>query len=225
MIRILLIDDDPNLRSALAEQLELEGAFRVSMAATAQQGRDAIAAGGFDMILLDVDLPDGDGRDVCRDAREAGDATPIIMLTGKAESEDAVAGLDAGANDYVVKPFQLDVLLARIRTHLRVHEQSEAAVFEIGPYEFRPAQKLLFTKEGKRIRLTEKETSILKFLLRAGGEAVDRDTLLHEVWGYNAAVTTHTLETHVYRLRQKIEPNPKSAQIIMTESGGYRLVR
>ncbi|MEO1459671.1 MAG: response regulator transcription factor, partial [Pseudomonadota bacterium] len=132
-------------------------------------------------------------------------------------------GLDSGANDYVTKPFKFPVLLARIRAQLRQHEQSEDAVFAIGPYSFRPGSKMLTDESERKIRLTEKETNILKFLYRAGGRTIDRDTLLREVWGYNAGVTTHTLETHVYRLRQKIEPDPSNARILLTDSGGYRL--
>ena len=147
------------------------------------------------------------------------------MLTAHDSDSDTILGLDAGANDYVTKPFRLSVLLARLRAQLRQHEQSEDAVFTIGPYSFRPAQKLLLTEEtNKKIRLTEKETSILKYLFRAGSRTVSRDTLLGEVWGYNAGVTTHTLETHVYRLRQKIEPDPSNAEILVTEPGGYKLV-
>ncbi|HAE02318.1 MAG TPA: DNA-binding response regulator, partial [Rhodospirillaceae bacterium] len=121
---------------------------------------------------------------------------PVVMLTAHDSDSDTILGLDAGANDYVTKPFRLSVLLARLRAQLRQHEQSEDAVFTIGPYSFRPAQKLLLTEEtNKKIRLTEKETSILKYLFRAGSRTVSRDTLLGEVWGYNAGVTTHTLET------------------------------
>jgi DNA-binding response OmpR family regulator len=155
--------------------------------------------------------------------RKNGFKSPIIMLTGADSEADTILGLDAGANDYVSKPFKFGVLLARVRAHLRSHEQSEDAVFKVGPYEFRPAVKMLVTPEEKKIRLTEKETSILKFLYRAGGKPVTRDVLLDEVWGYNSGVTTHTLETHVYRLRQKIEPDPSNAAILLTESGGYRL--
>ena len=155
--------------------------------------------------------------------RKNGFKSPIIMLTGADSDADTILGLDAGANDYVVKPFKFSVLLARVRAHMRSHEQSDDAVFKIGPYEFRPAVKMMVTADDKKTRLTEKETSILKFLFRAGGKPVSREVLLDEVWGYNSGVTTHTLETHVYRLRQKIEPDPSNASILLTESGGYRL--
>ncbi len=156
--------------------------------------------------------------------RKAGIKAPVIMLTGVDSEADTVLGLEAGANDYVTKPFKFAVLLARIRAHLRSHEQSEDAVFRLGPYTFKPAAKLLIDEREKKIRLTEKETSILKYLYRAGQKVVGRDTLLHEVWGYNAGVTTHTLETHIYRLRQKIERDPSAAEILVTEPGGYKLV-
>ena len=176
-----------------------------------------------DLILLDLDLPDMDGREACRLLRSGGVTTPIIMLTAQSSDSDTVLGLESGANDYVTKPFRFAVLLARIRAHLRSHEQSEDAVFAIGPYEFRPAAKVLLDPKGRKIRLTEKETNILKYLYRAGEKPVSREELLAEVWGYNAGVTTHTLETHVYRLRQKIEPDPSNARLLLTEAGGYRL--
>ncbi len=176
-----------------------------------------------DLILLDVDLPDMDGRETCRLLRKAGVSAPIIMLTAAVSDSDTILGLDAGANDYVTKPFKFAVLLARVRAQLRSHEQSEDAVFRIGPYEFRPSGKVLTDAKGRKIRLTDKETNILKYLYRAGGKPVSREELLTEVWGYNAGVTTHTLETHVYRLRQKIEPDPASARLLLTEAGGYRL--
>ena len=140
-----------------------------------------------------------------------------------ASDVDTIEGLEAGADDYVAKPFRFAVLLARIRAQLRSHEQSENAVFHIGPYEFRPAQKLLVDGDKRKVRLTEKETNILKYLYRAGGKPVAREELLAEVWGYNAGVTTHTLETHIYRLRQKIEPEPANSRLLITEAGGYRL--
>ena len=146
------------------------------------------------------------------------------MLTAQASDSDTILGLESGANDYITKPFKFAVLLARIRAQLRQHEQSEDAVFTIGPYSFKPAAKLLLDDNGGKVRLTEKETSILKYLYRAGEKVVSREVLLHEVWGYNAGVTTHTLETHIYRLRQKIEKDPSSAELLVTETGGYKLV-
>ena len=220
---ILVVDDDAELRGALAEQLHLHEEFRTVEAAT---GGDGVRQGREikpDLILLDVDLPDMDGRETCRLLRKAGVSAPVIMLTAASSDSDTILGLDAGANDYVTKPFKFAVLLARIRAQLRSHEQSEDAIFRVGPYEFRPASKLLTDARNKKVRLTEKETSILKYLYRASGKPVSREELLTEVWGYNAGVTTHTLETHVYRLRQKIEPDPASAQILLTEAGGYRL--
>ena len=220
---ILVIDDDDELRETLREQLELHQEFAAVEAANASEGLRMARESKADLILLDVDLPDMDGREACRLMRKAGVGTPIIMLTGAASDSDTILGLDAGANDYVTKPFRFAVLLARIRAQLRSHETSEDAVFRIGPYEFRPAGKALIDQAGKKIRLTEKETSILKYLYRAGDKSAPREELLAEVWGYNAGVTTHTLETHVYRLRQKIEPDPGSVRLLITEAGGYRL--
>ncbi|HEX8570547.1 MAG TPA: response regulator transcription factor [Caulobacteraceae bacterium] len=220
---ILIVDDDVDLRGALAEQLSFGEEFRVVEAGAGAEGVEAARTAKADLILLDVDLPDMDGRTVARRLRDEGVGAPIIMLTAASGEEDTIQGLESGANDYVTKPFRFGVLLARIRAHLRSHEQSEAAVFAIGPYEFRPASKLLVDERQKKIRLTEKEANILKYLYRAGPKPVPREELLAEVWGYNAGVTTHTLETHVYRLRQKIEPDPASARLLVTEAGGYRL--
>jgi DNA-binding response OmpR family regulator len=220
---ILIVDDDDDLRGAIAEQLASADTFDLRQAATGEAGVALAIAAKPDLILLDVDLPDIDGREVCRRIRQAGHSAPIIMLTAAAEDADTIRGLDAGANDYVTKPFRFAVLLARIRAQLRSHEQSEDAVYRIGRYEFRPAAKLLIDERQRKVRLTEKETNILKYLYRAGEKPVTREELLAEVWGYNAGVTTHTLETHVYRLRQKIEPEPGGAKLLLTEPGGYRL--
>ena len=223
--RILLVDDDEALRQALAEQLKLHEEFTTVEEGGGQAALERCKGESFDAIVLDVGLPDIDGREVCRLMRRGGVKCPVIMLTASATDADQILGLDAGANDYIAKPFRLGVLLARLRAQLRQHEQSEDATFAIGPYSFRPAAKLLLNKETeKKLRLTEKETAILKFLFRAGERAVGRETLLGEVWGYNAGVTTHTLETHIYRLRQKIESDPAKPQILVTEPGGYRLV-
>lgn len=221
--KILVVDDDDVLRSSLAEQLQLHEEFSCVEAATAAAGLDEVRNRHVDLVLLDVGLPDMDGREACRLMRKAGVKVPVVMLTGADTDSDTILGLDAGANDYVTKPFRFGVLLARVRAHLRNHEQSEDAVFRIGPYSFRPSAKLLTDAAERKIRLTEKETAILKFLYRAGAKVVGRDVLLAEVWGYNSGVTTHTLETHIYRLRQKIEADPSNAEILVTEAGGYRL--
>ena len=222
--KVLLIDDDDALRDSLSEQLQLHEEFVTTESASAADALEITKTEYFEAILLDVGLPDMDGRDVCRLMRRNGVKSPIIMLTGYDTDADQILGLDGGANDYIAKPFRLNVLLARLRAQLRQHEQSEYAVFTIGPYTFRPAQKMLLDADERKVRLTEKETAILKHLYRAGGKVVSRDTLLGEVWGYNAGVTTHTLETHVYRLRQKIEADPSNARILLTEPGGYKLV-
>ena len=222
--RILIVDDDPTLMEMLSEQLQLHEEFLTSGAATAGEALDQAKEDYFDVILLDVGLPDMDGREVCRLMRRNGVTSPIIMLTGADTDADTILGLDAGANDYITKPFRLGVLLARLRAHIRQHERSDDAVFTIGPYTFQPSNKLLVNNEDdKKVHLTDKETAILKHLYRAGEKVVSRDVLLDEVWGYNASVTTHTLETHVYRLRQKIEMDPSNARILITEPGGYRL--
>ncbi len=224
--RILLVDDDELLTETLVDQFNLHDEYAIEPLPTANSAIERVKEEAhIDLMLLDVGLPDMDGREACRVMRKNGFKSPIIMLTGADTDADTILGLEAGANDYVVKPFKFGVLLARVRAHLRSHEQSEDAVFKVGPYEFRPAVKMLVTPEDKKIRLTEKETSILKFLYRAGGKPVTREVLLDEVWGYNSGVTTHTLETHVYRLRQKIEPDPSNAAILLTESGGYRLAQ
>lgn len=220
---ILIVDDEEDLRETLAEQFELTDGFTAIPVASGEEALRRAAEERIDLIILDVDMPGMNGREVCRQLREKGIRVPVIMLTGRSGESDTVAGLEAGANDYVSKPFSFAVLLARVRSQLRSFEQTEDATFDIGPYEFRPSMKVLRTKEGRRIRLTEKETEILKYLYRAGGKAVARETLLSEVWGYNAAVTTHTLETHIYRLRQKVEPDPSNAQLLLTDTGGYRL--
>ncbi|KUO60347.1 MAG: two-component system response regulator [Alphaproteobacteria bacterium BRH_c36] len=222
--KILIVDDDDDLRDSLRDQLALHDEFEVTVADAAGRGIETAKAEHHDLVLFDVGLPDMDGREAVKILRKSGFKSPIIMLTGNESDADQILGLDAGANDYVTKPFKFAVLLARIRAQLRQHEQSEDAVFTIGPYTFKPASKLLVDENGGKIRLTEKETSILKFLYRSGEKVITRDVLLHEVWGYNAGVTTHTLETHIYRLRQKIEKDPSNAELLVTETGGYKLI-
>ena len=223
--KILIVDDDTDLAEALIEQLSLYDEFDSASEDTATKGIKHAKDGHVDLVIMDVGLPDMDGREAVKLLRKAGVKAPIIMLTGQDTDSDTILGLEAGANDYVAKPFRFAVLLARIRAHLRQHEQSEDATFSIGRFTFKPASKILVEESGGKVRLTEKETSILKYLYRAGERTVTRDVLLSEVWGYSSGVTTHTLETHIYRLRQKIERDPSSAEILVTESGGYKLVQ
>jgi DNA-binding response OmpR family regulator len=222
--KILICDDDAELRGALVEQLRLYDEFRIDEVGNATAAVQATKAEPLDLVIMDVGLPDIDGREAVKLMRKNGFKSPVIMLTGHDGEADTILGLESGANDYVTKPFRFSVLLARIRAHLRQHESSDDAIFKVGPYSFRPGAKLLITEKGTKTRLTEKETAILRFLYRAGQRVVSRDILLKEVWGYNANVTTHTLETHIYRLRQKIEVDPGRARLLLTENGGYKLV-
>lgn len=223
---ILVVDDDEALRATLCEQLAYDGEFAPEQAGTAAEALARLAAADarYDAVILDIGLPDGDGRELCAKLRKQGMRMPILMLTGADQEQDIVRGLDSGANDYIAKPVRVSELTARLRAQLRVFDSSEDAVFTVGPYTFRPSAKLLLeAARNRKIRLTEKEAAILKHLYRAGGRPVGRQILLNEVWGYNSAVTTHTLETHIYRLRQKIEPDPSQARLLLTEGGGYRL--
>jgi DNA-binding response OmpR family regulator len=222
--RILLVDDDEDLRKTLVDQLIHYREFDIEEAATANDALKSVRTNHVDLMILDVGLPDMDGREAVKILRSEGFKSPILMLTGHDSDADEILGLESGANDYVTKPFRFSVLLARIRAALRQHDQSEDVVFTIGPYSFQPAAKLLEATDGGKVRLTDKETSILKFLYRQGPKTITRDVLLKEVWGYNNRVTTHTLETHIYRLRQKIERDPSNARLLVTEEGGYRLV-
>lgn len=221
--RIVVVDDDATVADVVGRYLVRDG-HTVECVHDGYEALRRIADQPPDLVVLDLMLPGIDGLEVCRRLRERW-PIPVVMLTALGDETDRLAGFEIGADDYVTKPFRLNVLLARLRAHLRQSEQSDDAVFTIGPYTFRPSAKLLTDQSGrKKVRLTEKETAILKYLYRAGDRAIGRDTLLDEVWGYNAAVTTHTLETHVYRLRQKIERDPTRAEILVTDTGGYRLV-
>jgi DNA-binding response OmpR family regulator len=222
---ILIVEDDETLLDILGEYLEETHEFAVSKVTSIQGAERQLADENahFDALILDIGLPDGDGRDYCARLRRQGHSMPVIMLTGATEETDVIRGLDSGACDYIAKPFRAHELLARLHAQLRNFDRSEEAVFPVGPYTFRPAKKLLQdTAKNRRIRLTDKETAVLKFLYRSE-TAVNRQILMHEVWGYNSAVTTHTLETHIYRLRQKIEADPANPSLLVTEGGGYRL--
>jgi DNA-binding response OmpR family regulator len=222
--KLLIADDDEDLRAALDEQLALHSEFSAVHADTAASAMALARQEVPDLVIMDVGLPDMDGREAVAILRKEGFKSPIIMLTGHDSEADTIQGLEAGANDYVAKPFRFAVLLARIRVHLRQHDASEDALLQIGPFTFQPGSKHLINDRGSKLRLTEKETAILRFLYRAGQAVVTRDVLLKEVWGYNSNVSTHTLETHIYRLRQKIERDPAKSQLLITEAGGYKLI-
>ena len=192
---ILLVDDDAELLELLTEHLHATGQFAVTTAASMEDADKAVAQedSHFDAVVLDIGLPDGDGRDYCARMRKAGHNMPVIMLTGANEESDVVRGLDSGANDYVAKPFRAAELVARLQAQLRIFERSEEAVFPVGPYTFRPAKKLLQDiGRNRRIHLTDKETAVLKYLYRSEA-AVNRQILMHEVWGYNSTVTAATI--------------------------------
>lgn len=222
---VLVIEDDADVRNAVIEQLDQDQGYTVTAVGTIAEGELALKAedARFDAILLDVGLPDGSGLDLCTRLRSAGSTIPVILITGQAAEDEVLRGFDAGADDYIVKPFRAAELLARLRAQLRTFARSEQAVLTIGPYTFSPSAKTLYEPRRKRrIRLTAMERSILRYLHEAGG-SVGRQALLKEVWGYKSGVSTHTLETHIYRLRQKIEPDPARVQLLVTEAGGYRL--
>jgi DNA-binding response OmpR family regulator len=223
---VLLVEDDDDMRGALVSQLALQEEFETTEAASGAAALESVSERHFNLVLLDVGLPDMDGRDVCRLIRRKGIHVPVIMLTAMDSDADVILGLDAGANDYVTKPFKMGVLMARIRAHLRQHEASEDASFVLGRYSFKPSTRVLVDKDtDKEIILSEKETAILKFLYRAGETTVECDTLYSEVWSHAVPLSTHTLQTHIYRLRQKIERDPANPEILVSDAGGYRVVR
>ncbi|HXA21785.1 MAG TPA: response regulator transcription factor [Acetobacteraceae bacterium] len=223
---ILIVEDDAAVQEVLADHLAEEHGFIIFTAATLAEAEKIIAGEGrvFDAVILDVGMPDGDGRDFCADLRRQGHKMPVILLTGRDAECDVVRGFSSGANDYIAKPFRLKELLARLRALWRAFESSDEATFSLGPFTFRPSKKLLHDSvNDRRIRLTDKEVAILRYLYRSDANRVDREKLLVEIWGQNADVNTHTLETHIYRLRQKIEPDPRFPSLLVFERGGYRL--
>lgn len=221
---LLIATADTALGDRLAGHLTTAGFAPVVVGTTAALTATLIDdAARCDAVILDVSLPDADGCDLCTRLRRQGTEVPILMLGDATEEQRVVRGLDAGADDYIATPVRMAEFLARLRARIRLFEDSENAVFPLGPYIFRPATRLLQEPaRNRRIRLTDKEMRILKHLYRVNAP-VPRLTLLNEVWGYNAAVTTHTLETHIYRLRQKIEHDPSNPTLLLTENGGYRL--
>jgi DNA-binding response OmpR family regulator len=216
--RIVIVDRDHSFRRLLTEQLAAQDAWTIGEAEDAEAA--LASADPVDAVLLSAEDPAA----AIRRLRDAEVRCPVILLAEAGSDGDALIGPATGANDVIVKPFRLGALLVRLRSQLELYERSQEATIAVGPYTFRPAAKTLQRgADDERIRLTEKETAILLYLHQAGGRVVSREMLLGEVWGYTAGVTTHTLETHIYRLRQKIEGDPANAEILVTDAGGYRL--
>jgi len=223
---ILIVGAGTGLHNALGQALESDGTFEVTEAAGAADAMARIQARQQQLhaIIVEPGPADGDVSDLCGWLRRRGLRVPIIVLSEAAVEQDVVRALDAGANDYVVIPFRLAELKARLRAQIREHETSEDAVLAIGPYHFRPGtQSLHEPAENRHIRLTQQEVAILKHLYRAGGRPISRQTLLHGAWRYSVGARTHTVETHIYRLRRKIEPDPSHPYIILKDRSGYRL--
>ncbi|WP_409361256.1 response regulator transcription factor [Bartonella heixiaziensis] len=220
---LLIVENDDDLRLILVEQLQMHKEFKVFRSKTAKAGIAIAKEKNVNLAIFGIELPDLDGLKAVKKLRTQGFRAPIIMITNHDTDCDTILDLETGANDYVKKPFRFAVLLARIRAQLRQYEQNEDAFFLIGPYTFQPRQKLLIDQDNNQIRLTEKEAAILKYLCCTNEHIVNRETLLEQIWGYNENIVTHTLETHIYRLRQKIEKDPSNAQILITDQNGYRL--
>lgn len=220
---VLLLDDEAEFRGMVANSLRAAG-FHPTQAATIAEAEALVLRGTvrFEVLILDVTLPDGDGCDLCARLRMARQHMPVLMLADSDAEDDVVRGLDAGAHDYLAKPVRLPVLIARLRAQLRHHENSTDVTLTVGRWRFHPARKLLCDKAGGRIWLTLKEVGILRCLLRIDG-AVAKQQLLADVWGYSPAASTRTLQTHIHRLRRKIEADPRNARLLVTTKGGYRL--
>ena len=222
--RILLVEDEPGLVMTLSDRLVAEG-YAVESARDAETGLTRACAESFDLIILDVMLPGGNGFDVCRDLRQSGNRTPIIMLTARGQVMDKVLGLKIGADDYVTKPFEMMELLARVEAQLR--RASNGVSVSAGSYHFGDVRVDFRRAEAYRgqdvVDLSAKEFKLLRYMIEHRGAALSRDELLNEVWGYHAAVTTRTVDVHVAGLRQKLEVNPRHPQVILTLHGvGYK---
>ena len=224
-MKILLVEDEPGLVLTLTDRLTSEG-FELVSATDGRAGFDIALSEKFDLIILDVMLPRKNGFDVCRDLRQQGIATPILMLTAKGETIDKVLGLKLGADDYLTKPFEVIELLARIEALLRrapaMADGHSVGAFRFGEVtiDFRRAE---VTRNTKAVDLSAMEFKLLQFLVEKRGIVHSRDDLLDAVWGYDAMPTTRTVDVHIAWLRQKLEPNPKRPQYIHTVHGmGYK---
>jgi len=220
--KILLINSDRDLSEALIYQLSLNDKYQIT-----ESGEDNVFTqinnNSFNIVIINSQPSKLHGRNLTKKLRTGGFKNPIILLITQSDASNVDNKLTIEANEYIIKPFKYPALLKSIELQLRQFGKTEDTQHNIGSYIFKPNSKILEADGNKSIRLTEKENDILKFLYQNLKTIVSRETLLHEVWGYNSKVTTHTLETHIYRLRQKIEIDPANACFLITETGGYRL--
>ena len=221
---ILFVSEALLLKELLLDQLQKQGEYLLEESLSVTEAISLIVKEHFDCILIDSSLADVSLSNLCKNIRQEGVRSPIILVAEELGEDVAIVALDAGANDYVLKPFKINVLVAKIRSNIRQFEQSEFAILRFGRFSFKPGDKILLNNSSKEeVRLTDKETAIIKLLYLSGGEVVTRATLLEEVWGYNTTLTTHTLETHIYRIRQKVGNASSGQDFIATEAEGYRM--
>ena len=221
--KILLINNDKDLAEALAFQLTLDKKYEIVETSGETSAFSQISNNFCYLVIVNSQSSALNGYNLIKSLRLAGFKKPIIMLINQNNNLDIADDQNRKADEYINKPFRYPVLLKSIETQLHKFKKSENTKYSIGNYIFKPNSKILESNKKISIRLTEKENNILKFLYKHIGNIVSRETLLHEVWGYNSKVTTHTLETHIYRLRQKIEDDPSEACLLITETGGYKL--
>ena len=221
--KILLINNDKDLGEALAFQLPLGGKYQIVETNDETSALAQINNNFCDLVIINSQSSALREYDLTKNLRLAGYKKPIIILIKQNSNLDIPGDQNHKVDEHIIKPFRYPVLLKSIETQLHKFKKSENTQYSIGNYAFKPNSKILESNESRSIRLTEKENNILKFLYKNSGNTVSRETLLYEVWGYNSKVTTHTLETHIYRLRQKIEDDPSNACFLITEPGGYKL--
>ena len=225
MIKILIVEDEPNMRLGLKDNLEFEG-YNVEISEDGEDALYKIGNNEYNLVLLDVMLPKKSGFDVCKSVRKDGNKVPIILLTAKGEEIDKVLGLELGADDYVTKPFSLRELLARIKAVLRRggSETNGSSEVQIGKLEVDFAGYKAFIN-NEPVQMSHKEFEILNYLWNKKNNTVSRDDLLSDIWGYDEAPTTRTVDNFIVKLRHKIEKDPNHPQIILTVHGvGYKLV-
>ncbi len=228
MKRILIVEDEPNMVKGLKDNLEFEG-YEADTATDGRTGMQKVLGGKYDLIILDIMLPEISGLDICREARNKGVKTPIILLTAKGEEIDKVLGLELGADDYITKPFSLRELLARIKAIMRRTPSNDETssgneLINVGNIQI-SFNNYLAVKDDQEVHMSHKEFEILRYLYQNAGKTIDRDNLMSEVWGIDNEITSRTVDNFIVKLRQKIEADPNNPKIILTVHGvGYKMV-